>query len=116
MTLIEGYSNLVMGLAGRRVLASYDALDAAYRKRTDQKSPLEVLFWKLTGLDMKLEQYRSGEAFSRAVYEAHGMQVLNLAWESEANLPRGEELARPDRWVARVTGAAPGRRPALASG
>ncbi len=105
MSLIEGYSNLVMGLAGRRVLASYDALDAAYRKRSDQKSPLEVLFWKLTGLDLKLEQYRNGEAFSRAVYDAHGMQVLNLAWESEANLPRADELARPERWVARVTGA-----------
>jgi len=105
MSLIEGYSNLVMGLAGRRVLASYDALDAAYRKRSGQKSPLEVLFWKLTGLDMKLEQYRSGEAFSRAVYDAHGMRVLNLAWESEANLPRADELARPEKWVARVTGA-----------
>jgi coenzyme F420 biosynthesis associated uncharacterized protein len=116
MSLIEGYSNLVMGLAGRRVLASYDALDAAYRKRSDQKSPLEVLFWKLTGLDLKLEQYRNGEAFSRAVYDAHGMQVLNLAWESEANLPRPEEVARPEKWVARVTGAAPGRRRALASG
>jgi coenzyme F420 biosynthesis associated uncharacterized protein len=104
MSLIEGYSNLVMGLAGRRVLASYDALDAAYRKRSGQKSPLEVLFWKLTGLDLKLEQYRSGEAFSRAVHDAHGMQVLNLAWESEANLPRADELARPERWVARVTG------------
>jgi coenzyme F420 biosynthesis associated uncharacterized protein len=115
MSLIEGYSNLVMGLAGRRMLASYDALDAAYRKRSEQKSPLEVLFWKLTGLDLKLEQYRSGEAFSRAVYDAHGMRVLNLAWEMEANLPRPEELARPEKWVARVTGAAPGRRRALAS-
>jgi coenzyme F420 biosynthesis associated uncharacterized protein len=113
MSLIEGYSNLVMSLAGRRVLDSYDALDAAYRKRGDQKSPLEVLFWKVTGLDMKLEQYRRGEAFSRAVYEAHGMEVLNRAWESEANLPRPEELLRPEQWVARVSGRAAGHRRAL---
>ena len=113
MSLIEGYSNLVMSLAGRRVLDSYDALDAAYRKRSDQKSPLEVLFWKVTGLDMKLEQYRRGEAFSRAVYEAHGMDVLNRAWESEANLPRPEELLRPEQWVARVSGRPAGRRRAL---
>jgi len=103
MSLIEGYSNLVMMLAGRRVLASYDVLEAAYRKRSEQKSPLEAMFWKLTGLDLKLEQYRSGEAFARAVYEAHGMEVLNLAWESAANLPRADELARPERWVGRVT-------------
>lgn len=113
MSLIEGYSNLVMSLAGRRVLDSYDALDAAYRKRSDQKSPLELLFWKVTGLDMKLEQYRRGEAFSRAVYEAHGMEVLNRAWESEANLPRPDELLRPEQWVARVSGRAAGRPRAL---
>ncbi|MEP7104430.1 MAG: zinc-dependent metalloprotease [Chloroflexota bacterium] len=104
MSLIEGYSNLVMSLAGRQVLASYDALDAAYRRRSEQKNPLEVLFWKVTGLDMKLEQYRRGEAFSRAVYEKHGMAILNVAWESEANLPRPEELLRPEEWVARVAG------------
>ncbi|HEX6350883.1 MAG TPA: zinc-dependent metalloprotease [Candidatus Dormibacteraeota bacterium] len=103
MSLIEGYSNLVMTLAGRRVLDSYDALEAAYRKRSDQKSPLEALFWKLTGLDLKLQQYRNGEAFSRAVYEAHGMATLNLAWESAENLPRAEELGRPEKWVSRVT-------------
>ena len=103
MSLIEGYSNLVMTLAGRRVLASFDALEAAYRKRSDRKSPLESLFWKLTGLDLKLQQYRNGEAFSRAVYEAHGMSTLNLAWESAANLPRADELARPEKWVSRVT-------------
>ena len=123
MSLIEGYSNLVMTLAGRRVLDSYDALEAAYRKRSDQKSPLEALFWKLTGLDLKLQQYRNGEAFSRAVYEAHGMATLNLAWESAANLPRADELARPEKWVSRVTRgnvgarlASPGRRKPLPYG
>ncbi len=110
MTLIEGYSNLVMNLAGRKRLASFDMLEAAYQRRSGEKSALEVLFWKLTGLDLKLQQYERGESFSRAVYEAHGMEVLNLAWRSPDDLPRLEELGRPEAWVRRVTGAPSARR------
>jgi coenzyme F420 biosynthesis associated uncharacterized protein len=110
MTLIEGYSNLVMNLAGRRRLASFDPLETAYAQRTGEKSALEVLFWKLTGLDLKLQQYERGEEFARAVYEAHGMDVLNLAWRSREDLPALDELGRPETWVRRVTGFRTGRR------
>ncbi len=110
MTLIEGYSNLVMNLAGRKRLDSFDKLEAAYQRRSGEKSALEVLFWKLTGLDLKLQQYQRGEAFSQAVYDKHGMQVLNLAWRSADDLPRLEELNRPDDWVRRVAGAQPAAR------
>jgi coenzyme F420 biosynthesis associated uncharacterized protein len=110
MTLVEGYSNLVMNLAGRTRLAAFDQLEAAYQRRSGEKSALEVLFWKLTGLDLKLQQYERGEEFARAVYEAHGMGVLNLAWRSPEDLPSLDELARPEAWVRRVTGVRAGRR------
>ncbi len=110
MSLVEGYSNLVMNLAGRKVLPSFEALEAAYRRRQGEKTLLDRLLLKVTGLDLKLRQYRDGEEFSRRVFEAHGMGVLNLAWESAENLPRPEELARPEAWVARVTGRDGGRR------
>src|SRR5712671_4975561 len=102
MSVIEGYSNLVMNELGSRLLPGFERLEKAYRDRSSGKSPLEVLIWKLTGLDLKLQQYQRGEAFCRAIFDQHGMTVLNLAWKSEVNMPRLEELAHPDAWYRRV--------------
>src|ERR1700694_387382 len=62
MSVVEGYSNLVMNELGGKLLAGFDRLEEAYRKRSSGKSPLEVLIWKLTGLDLELQQYRHREA------------------------------------------------------
>jgi coenzyme F420 biosynthesis associated uncharacterized protein len=102
MSVIEGYSNLVMNELGSKLLPGFEKLEAAYRERSSGKSPLEVLIWKLTGLDLKLQQYRRGEAFCRAVFDAHGMKVLNEVWNSEAHMPRLEELGHPEVWYRRV--------------
>jgi coenzyme F420 biosynthesis associated uncharacterized protein len=105
MSVVEGYSNLVMNELGGKLLPGFEKLEAAYRERSSGKSPLEVLIWKLTGLDLKLQQYRRGEAFCRAVFDEHGMNVLNLVWNSEAHMPRLEELGHPDAWYRRVVEA-----------
>ena len=102
MSLIEGYSNLVMNQLGATLLPGFAELEAAYRKRSANKSVLDQLVWKLTGLDLKLQQYKKGETFARAVYDAHGMKALNLAWKGPEQLPRLEELADPERWYRRV--------------
>jgi coenzyme F420 biosynthesis associated uncharacterized protein len=102
MSVVEGYSNLVMNELGSKLLPGFDQLEAAYRERSSGKSPLEVLIWKLTGLDLKLQQYRRGEAFCRAVFDEHGMKALNEVWSNEAHMPRLEELAHPDVWYRRV--------------
>jgi putative hydrolase len=104
MSLIEGYSNLVMNELGDRLLPGFADLEDAYRKRSANKSVLDQLIWKLTGLDLKLQQYKKGEAFARAVYHAHGMTALNLAWKGPDQMPRLEELADPERWYRRVAG------------
>jgi coenzyme F420 biosynthesis associated uncharacterized protein len=114
MSLVEGYGNLVMNLVGRRLLPGFGRLEAAYLRRSRRRSALEVLFWRLTGLELKLQQYRLGEAFSRTIHDRHGMAVLNRAWESADTLPRPEELRDPDRWYRRVVlGEDPGRRLAV---
>jgi coenzyme F420 biosynthesis associated uncharacterized protein len=105
MSVIEGYSNLVMNELGGKLLPGFQRLEQAYRERSSGKSPLEVLIWKLTGLDLKLQQYTRGEAFCRAIYDQHGMKVVNLVWNSEAHMPRLEELAHPDSWYRRVVQA-----------
>ena len=102
MSLIEGYSNLVMNRLGSKLLPGFQALEDAYRARSRNKGPLEVLVLKLTGMDLKLQQYKRGEAFASAVYDRYGMDVLNSAWDGPQRLPRPEELENPDRWYRRV--------------
>jgi len=110
MSLVEGYSNLVMNELGAKLLPGFERLEEAYRARSKSKSILELLIWKLSGLDLKLQQYRRGEAFAKAVYDAHGMKALNLAWEGPETMPRIEELANPEAWYRRVTKARVRRR------
>ena len=102
MSLIEGYSNLVMNELGATLLPGFAELEAAYRKRSSNKSVLDQLIWKLTGLDLKLQQYKKGEAFARAIYDAHGIRALNTAWKGPDQMPRLEELSDPERWYVRV--------------
>lgn len=107
MTLVEGYGNLLMQLVGRRVLPSYDELEDAYRRRSSQRSAVELLVWRLTGLELKLRQYRVGEAFAQHIHDVYGMATLNRAWDGPDSLPRPSELRDPERWYRRVIGTGP---------
>ena len=102
MSFIEGYSNLVMNELGRKLLPAFDELEAAYRARGQSRSVVEILIWRLTGLDLKLQQYKRGEAFAKAVYDGYGMHVLNRAWGGPDSMPRVEELGDHVRWYRRV--------------
>ena len=104
MSLVEGHGNLVMNLVGERTLPSFARLESAYRRRSGERGPLERLLWRVTGLEMKMEQYRTGERFARAVHDRYGMEVLNRAWDAADSLPRPEELGSPERWYRRVVG------------
>ena len=102
MSVIEGHGNLVMNLVGRRLLRSFDRLDAAYRKRSGERGVLEQVLWRVTGLEMKMEQYRAGERFARAIHDRYGMEALNRVWEGPESLPRPEEIDDPAGWYRRV--------------
>ncbi len=104
MSLVEGHGNLVMNLVGERMLPSFARLESAYRRRAGERGLLERLLWRVTGLEMKMEQYRAGERFARAVHDRYGMEVLNRAWDGPDSLPRPEELGSPERWYRRVVG------------
>jgi coenzyme F420 biosynthesis associated uncharacterized protein len=106
MSVVEGYSNLVMNELGGKLLPGFEQLEKAYRERSAGKSALDVLIWKLTGLDLKLQQYKRGEAFCRAVFDQHGISVLNRVWTGPDQMPRLDELANPDRWYRRAIEAA----------
>ncbi len=103
MSVVEGYSNLVMNELGAKVLPGFDRLEQAYRERSSGKSALEQLIWKLTGLDLKLQQYRRGEAFCRAVFDQHGLAALNRVWDGPESMPTLAELGSPGAWYRRVS-------------
>jgi coenzyme F420 biosynthesis associated uncharacterized protein len=102
MSVVEGYSNLVMNQLGARLLPGFARLEEAYRRRSSSKSALEMLIWKLTGLELKLQQYKRGEAFCQAVYRKHGLAVLNRVWDNAESMPRLNELGNPEAWIRRV--------------
>ena len=112
MSVIEGYSNLVMNQLGSKLLPGFDQLETAYRERSSGKSALEVLIWKLTGLDLKLQQYQRGEVFCKAVYDRYGMGALNRVWDGPESMPTLKELGNPAAWHRRVGAPSPATPPA----
>lgn len=102
MSVVEGYSNIVMNELGAKLLPGFDKLEQAYRERSSGKGALELLIWKLTGLELKLQQYKRGEAFCRAVFDEHGLAVLNRVWDGPGSMPTLSELGNARAWYRRV--------------
>jgi uncharacterized protein (DUF2342 family) len=57
---------------------------------------------RLTGMDLKMEQYKKGETFVRAIADRRGSVALGRLWEGPETLPRDGEIEAPERWIARV--------------
>jgi coenzyme F420 biosynthesis associated uncharacterized protein len=102
MSVIEGYSNLVMHRVGRAHIPEFQALETAFAKRQHDRSLLERLVLAVSGIAVKLRQYQLGESFCDAVVVAGGPELLNRVWESAEMMPSLAELRAPERWVARA--------------
>jgi coenzyme F420 biosynthesis associated uncharacterized protein len=102
MSLLEGYSNLVMNDVGRRELPHFALLEGAYRRRQEQRTPLEKAFLRLTGMEMKMRQYVIGERFCREVRDAGGRELLARVWEGPQWLPTMAEIQRPQLFIDRA--------------
>ena len=103
MSLLEGFSDYVMDEVGRDLVPGVEAISAKFHERRHaRRSPFERAIMRLTGMDVKLEQYRKGERFVRMIAEARGPAALRAVWESAENLPRHGEIDDPAVWVARV--------------
>jgi coenzyme F420 biosynthesis associated uncharacterized protein len=107
MSLLEGYSNHVMNAAGARILPNFADLHDRFERRGERRGPVERGIMRLTGLDLKMEQYAAGERFADAVIAARGRTFLNRVWTGPELLPSLDEIREPDRWIARVEGAGP---------
>jgi coenzyme F420 biosynthesis associated uncharacterized protein len=102
MCIVEGYSNHVMNAVGKQLLPSYDAIAQKFERRQKQRTYAEQLFARLTGLDVKMEQYRLGQAFIDSIADSHGHDVAKRVWDGPENIPTMEEIKNPQLWIDRV--------------
>ena len=102
MCIVEGYSNHVMNAVGRDLLPNYARIARKFEQRQRQRGFAEQLFARLTGLDVKMEQYRLGERFIERVAEQRGHAVARRIWDGPDSLPTMDEIREPERWMARV--------------
>src|SRR5690349_22029364 len=107
MAVIEGYSNYIMNAVGRDLMPDYSLIHRRFEQRQQQRSNAEQLFIRLTGLDMKLEQYRLGEAFINDIVARRGHGVVRTLWEGPERLPTLGELREPETWLARIESSTP---------
>lgn len=102
MCLLEGYSNHVMDAVGEQLLTTYPQMKERFETRHKDRSITEQLFTRLTGLDLKLEQYTLGEKFVNAQVRAIGIDRFNQIWEDPQTLPTLAEIYEPERWRDRL--------------
>jgi coenzyme F420 biosynthesis associated uncharacterized protein len=102
MCMVEGYSNHVMNAVGRDLLPTYDLIARKFEQRQRQRTVAEQLFARLTGLDVKMEQYRLGEAFINRIVEERGHNTARRIWDGPESLPTMEEIREPERWLRRI--------------
>jgi coenzyme F420 biosynthesis associated uncharacterized protein len=110
MSLLEGYSNHVMNDAGERLLPGFAKLHERFERRNEARGALERAIMRLTGLDLKMEQYAAGERFVTAVLAVRDRAFLNRVWEGPATLPDLDEIRTPERWIDRMAGRKTGEQ------
>ena len=103
MSLLEGFSDYIMDEVGRDLVPGVERISARFHERRHaRRSPFERAVMRLTGMDIKLEQYRKGEHFVRAIAEAGGPAALRRLWDGPETLPLHGEIDDPSAWLARV--------------
>lgn len=104
MSLLEGYSNHVMNAAGARILPNFVEIHDRFERRGERRGTVERAIMRLTGLDLKMEQYAAGERFADAVISQRDRAFLNQVWTGPEMLPSLEEIRDPEAWISRIEG------------
>ena len=107
MSLLEGYSNHVMNAAGERLLPGFSQIHDRFERRNQSRGALERAIMRVTGLDLKMEQYQAGERFVDAVIASRDRSFLNRVWERPEHLPTLAEIRAPARWIERMDTPSP---------
>lgn len=100
MSLLEGHGHVVMDRLGERILPGQERMSAMLKAR--RSDPKTAWFFRLTGMEMKLKQYESGERFVLGVEAEAGWSALDIAWSEPGALPTLGEIEEPRAWLKRV--------------
>jgi len=105
MSLLEGYGDWVMDHAGAELLPDVARMRQAFEgRRARRRTGLDRLVARLTGMDLKLEQYHRGERFIAGIVRDGGDGALRRLWSGPDVLPTEEEMDDPARWIRRTSG------------
>ena len=107
MSLLEGFSDYVMDEVGRDLVPGVAQISERFHERRTRRTTFERAMLRLTGMDLKLEQYKKGEQFVRAIADRRGKAALARLWDGPETLPLDGEIEAPERWIARVLDGAP---------
>jgi coenzyme F420 biosynthesis associated uncharacterized protein len=104
MSLLEGFGDHVMDAVGRDLVPGVETISARFHARRASRTPMERAILRVTGLDLKMEQYARGERFVAGIERIGGPRALRRLWDGPETLPLDDELDHPERWARRVLG------------
>ncbi len=102
MSLLEGFGDHVMDAVGRDLVPGVEQISARFHGRRQQRTPFERAMLRITGMDLKMEQYRKGEVFVAGIDRLAGATALRRLWDGPETLPTPEEIDAPEAWVERM--------------
>ena len=102
MSLLEGFGDYMMDEVGRDLVPEVEMISARFHARREQRTAFERAMMRITGMDLKMEQYRRGEEFVAAIARTGGAAALRTLWLGPQTLPSPEEIDQPSLWLARV--------------
>ena len=100
MSLLEGHGHVVMDRVGAERLKSQERMSRVLKER--RRDRRTAAFFRVTGLEMKLNQYAMGERFIHAVEKEAGWDTVRIAFRGAGSLPNLDEIRDPAQWLRRV--------------
>jgi putative hydrolase len=102
MSLLEGFGDHVMDAVGKDLVPGVERISARFHGRREQRTAFERAMLRITGMDLKMEQYRKGELFVAGIERLGGAAALRRLWDGPETLPTSAEIDEPAAWVRRM--------------
>jgi len=102
VAVVIGVVDHVMDTVGVGLIASYDQVTEAVRRRRVTTTDADRFVERILGLNLTQEQVDRGAAFVAGVLERAGDDGLALLWQEARNLPTPSEVDAPGLWLARL--------------